>query len=228
MAIAFVAVTSIDTTGNTVSLSHTISAGSDRCLVVCFGADYFSSADPAYNVYSATFNGIALTRAVENFFAIDANNGVVSQIWYLLNPPVGTFNVEMTIGTSTSVFKVTALSYTGVVAAPEATALINTTIPNPTSLSTTITTLTSNALVVNSCGGYNAGAGPMDPTANETERSELLDNFRSAATADQITTLAGAKTVGWTNPSEWAGLTMVAASFPSEFSGNAIFYGMAF
>ncbi len=230
MTIAFSAVTTSDSTGNTVSLSHTISAGDNRCLIVCFGADYYSSADPPFNVYSATFNGVALTKAVENVFELDANNGVVSQIWYLLNPPVGTYNVAMTIGSSTSTFKVTALSYTGVVAGPEATAIVNTTIPNQTSISTTITTLTNNALVVNSAGGYDSGAGPVDPTGSETERSELLDNFRSAFVADQITTTPGAKTFGWTNPSEWPGLSVAAAAFPSEAgdTGNAIFFGMAF
>lgn len=229
MAIAFSAVTTSDDVGNTVTLSHTISAGSDRCLIVCFGADYYSATDPSYNVYTCTFNGIALTRAVANVFELDASNGVVSQIWYLMNPPVGTFDVSMTIGTSTSTFKVTALSYTGVIGPPETTAMANAENPNPSTLQTTITTLTNNALIVNSYGGYNSSGGPVGPTPNETERSELLANFRSAGVADWITTDAGVKTIGWIDPSTWQGLTLVAATFPSELStGNAIFFGMGF
>jgi|GEM_PF-3590334 len=106
-AIAFGAATSDAKSGvSSWNVSHTVSAGSNRILVVgvsCGGSS------PAYGT-SVTYAGQALTL-LGGF-----NHPSVfirTELWYLLNPAVGTADVTVTLNTSASLV-IGAISLTGV------------------------------------------------------------------------------------------------------------------
>jgi hypothetical protein len=92
--------------GNT-SFTHTTVAGTDLLLVA---PSWSSTSNVAITVASVTFNGQALTQgtAAANYPATPTNcttSGnkttcsirVSSQFWYLVNPPIGTYNVVITM-----------------------------------------------------------------------------------------------------------------------------------
>lgn len=75
--------------GSPLVWSHTVGNRKNRILIVCVGAFETGSATYATAV---TYNGVALTQL--------GTNGNVERhysIWYLLAPPVGTFNISVTI-----------------------------------------------------------------------------------------------------------------------------------
>jgi hypothetical protein len=65
-----------------LSFAHTVTAGNDQVLFVAAHAQQLKSYD------LITFNGIPLTRLTPQFYYYG--------LFYLVNPPVGTFNVEIT------------------------------------------------------------------------------------------------------------------------------------
>lgn len=94
MAITFDAASSADGTSNPFSWSHTVGAGDHRMLVV--GVSIRKESNPRPVVSSVTYDGEALTQAVT-----EANDGKTSaDIWYMVNPPVGTATVEVATDTA--------------------------------------------------------------------------------------------------------------------------------
>jgi len=92
--------------GNT-SFTHTTVAGTDLLLVA---PSWSSTSNVATTVSSVTFNGLALTQAsaMANYPAAPSNcttsgnkttcsTRVSSQFWYLVNPPIGTYTVVITM-----------------------------------------------------------------------------------------------------------------------------------
>ena len=70
-----------------LTFSHTVPSGNNRALVVTTGHQ-----DDARTVNSLTYGGVALTKAVDQ-----TSSNTRATLWYLLNPPVGTANVVVTI-----------------------------------------------------------------------------------------------------------------------------------
>src|SRR4051794_20703563 len=94
-----------------LTFAHSVS-GTYRLLLV--GVSLNISGSTGTTVSALTYNGTALTRIAQ------INQGTVRrvEIWQLLNPPVGTANVVLTLGTLTNHANVgvvaTALSLIGV------------------------------------------------------------------------------------------------------------------
>jgi hypothetical protein len=89
-----------------LSWDHTVSDGSDKILVVTTGLHSNSGAV----VTGVTFNGSSLTRkAVLNFYYAEE-----VQLWYLLEPPVGTYRVEVSYSRWHYGLEARASTYTGV------------------------------------------------------------------------------------------------------------------
>ncbi|MDQ8023504.1 MAG: DUF4347 domain-containing protein, partial [Moraxellaceae bacterium] len=86
-----------------LSWSHTVAAGSDRMLVVSIAARNDGPVD------TVTYGGQALTR----LSSVIGDGVVVAEIWYLLNPTVGSANVVISLG-STHEFVAGATNFTGV------------------------------------------------------------------------------------------------------------------
>jgi len=78
------------TTVSSFNLSITVGAYNDRCLVLTFGngQDIISS---------ATFNGKSFTKVIRSV----ENDGNAGEIWYLVNPDVGTYNIAVTLNGTT-------------------------------------------------------------------------------------------------------------------------------
>lgn len=79
-------------TGSTLTWSHVIAAGTD-CLVVNT-ALAMNSNGSTNTITGVTYNGVALTKVTQR--VNNANEHTETSIWYLLNPPVGTFNIVAT------------------------------------------------------------------------------------------------------------------------------------
>jgi len=82
--------------GGIPSFSHT-SSGSDRLLVVRVG--YFADLDTT-TVSGITYNGVNLTFVPNSFRQVAAGGGFFTTVesYYLLNPPSGTFTVQVSFG----------------------------------------------------------------------------------------------------------------------------------
>lgn len=92
----------------TVSTSHTTAAGNNRLMIV--GVSYRNVTGSAINVTNVTYNGTALTYLGQR--TQGSTNGV--EIWYMVNPPVGSANVQVTAtglsGNDSLAFGVTTFS----------------------------------------------------------------------------------------------------------------------
>lgn len=122
--------------------NHTVGAGTNRLLVV--GVSLRNSS--AQTVTAATFNGVALTPLVQRSNGTDAR----VEIWYLANPAVGTFPIQITYNNGNTRVVGGAVSLTGVQTANpfDGTA---TNIGNSTAagaVTATVTTTVANAWVV--------------------------------------------------------------------------------
>lgn len=80
--------------GPTITQNHTIAAGSNRVLVAGYGSG------DTDNIASVTFNGTALTRVRADF---GTGLAASSYLYYLLDPPVGTFQLIATLVIGTSI-----------------------------------------------------------------------------------------------------------------------------
>lgn len=88
---------------SSMTWNHTVGAGNDRLLVVSFVADQSG----AKNISSVTYNSVPLTR-----FGFVTSGAVWVEMWYLINPPTGTFQTRIVFSKTTPV--AAAMSFTGV------------------------------------------------------------------------------------------------------------------
>ena len=72
-----------------VTISKTIDQGNSTILLVICGVRNFVT------FTSVTFNGMPCTKIISNSYA-SGNNGRI-EIWYMLRPPVGTFDIVCTV-----------------------------------------------------------------------------------------------------------------------------------
>jgi len=82
----------VESTGNQLTWSHTVNSGSNRVLFVELAIDGLGA-----TVSGVTYNGVALTQVGRT-----AGNHAV-EIWRLINPPAGTYNVVANFTDSTAV-----------------------------------------------------------------------------------------------------------------------------
>ena len=97
----------------TGTYTHTVGTGANRLLVVVYLMNITNA--PGSNIGSITFNGTSLTQwgAANN-----STNTRRAEIWYLLNPPSGTFNGTLVQNNTSGTLNVGAvagiISFTGV------------------------------------------------------------------------------------------------------------------
>ncbi len=94
---------------NTAALNNGTTAfvcsGSNRLLVIACGVGGAGTG----HVDSVTYNGVALTKAIEYI----SGHGDQESIWYLINPASGSNDVVITLSGAGSVFKAGAVSLSG-------------------------------------------------------------------------------------------------------------------
>ena len=190
---------------NPQTFTHTIGGGTNRLLVVGISAE----CNEGISVTSVTYNGQGLTKAASAV----ADTGTVgtADLWYLLEadlPAAGTYNVEVTTS-GYAVKSVGAISLEGVAQqAPEATNT-NTNV-GPEYISTSITTLTDGAWVVDVVECGNASA--FTPDGGQTERYQEAGSSSQGAGSTKEMATAGSTSMGWTSASANR-LALVAAAF---------------
>lgn len=82
-------------TASSVTFAHTVGANGQRLLIVCVSIAQSSGA-----VTSATFNGVAMTKAINKVLVSGSNYECA--IFYLVNPPTGTYNVVVNFSASSN------------------------------------------------------------------------------------------------------------------------------
>lgn len=151
----------------------------------------FTDGSAGTSVTGVTWNGNALTLAKAQ---ADGTTATRVEIWYLANPTPGTGNVAVT--TSSSTWFAAAAIFSGLAAqAPEAVAGQAT---GTTGLTTSITTLTNNAVIVDCYGTRDVAPtnnGAQSPlVASVAAGGGIGISYKTAVTA-------GSNSMAWTNTS---------------------------
>lgn len=149
------------------SWSHTTS-GADRVLIV--GVSMFDITDSDRTVTGITYNSVAMTNIREDDNDTD---DISTSIWYLINPATGSNTIEVTLnGTNIGVIG-GAMSFTGVDQSAPIEANNGDTTAAGTSLSTSVTTVTNNAWVVDTVAHFNSDIiGAITAGGSQTEAWE--------------------------------------------------------
>ena len=162
------------TEDNTCDTSYTfavdVGSGSDRCLVVIVYAEQ-DSGPGSQDVSSMTYNGTAMTEAVESVAPSSASTSEEVYLWYLLNPDANSNNLVVNMGAVGQDVVIQPLVYTGV----DSIGDIDSTAAADTAHSTlTLTTTKDNSLIVCGISTEVAAAGPITPDADTVE---VVDDF---------------------------------------------------
>lgn len=212
---------------NTVTVSHTFSAGTNKKLVVFASGEYIGT----WSVTNVTYNGVALTQ-VRDEFSSPAYNGVSA--WYLDDADFpgtpGAYNVVVTYDQTMAdgVVHVVELD-NAAQGAPEASNW--STINSSTTISTSITTVNDNSLIL---GHVSNGDQPRDFTATtgQTEIEETQSvGSNSAVTGGELIPTAGSTSMGWSTSSSNRQIQVVLAIGEAGTEvglANAPFFGAVF
>ena len=211
------------------NLTHSTAAGTNRLLLVGVSLDSGSSAQ----VSSITYSGQALTLVGAR---TDAGNTVRMEIWSLVNPPVGTANVAVTLSAQTLGFIVGASTFTGVhQTSPLGT--FTSAQGNSTAPSVTVTSAT-NELVFDAVAGhrrtdFTAGTGQtilwsVGSSGNDVRGVASIKNG-VPSTVMSWTSVTGASR-GWAigavaiKPEPWADLRTTVTGPASATVGTSMSY----
>jgi hypothetical protein len=197
--ITFDDATSATGTG-TLSWSHTIGNYSNRILIV--GAAGESSAGgTAANTCRATgvtYGGDSLTK-INGIDLDDSGADDCISLWYMLNPPVGTANIQVTYAGTVTESNAGGISiYNAKQQAPEnSTTKYIPESQSPTSIATNITTLTNGSLVIDAAASGNSGG--FTANSGQTERWDVGGggSTAQAAGSTKSAAAAGLTSMGW-------------------------------
>lgn len=208
-----------------VTFSFTINAGSDIILLVFIQG----------SVSGITYAGNALTQIASR--AVPNTGAIKSQMWRLLNPPVGTANVVCTSDGTTGLLMAGAAQYNGVGSIDASNTNAGTPPGSPTTMSVAVTTIAENCWVVatltsqeDSSSGHTwtqtAGTSRSNLRRNNSNawRIEWCDN-NAAKTPPGSVTLSGSMTSD--GNINWAavGASIAPAPPPPPFVAVAQFIG---
>ncbi len=137
---------------SSLSWSHVLGAGSSRAVVIAVGeADSVASPDQYAVVTSVTFNGVYATPLPSSIIYGGTSGMVQTQLFYLLDselPAAGTYTIQVNLAGSIAGISAGAVSLFGVNQGPPEAVATNRNTAGANLLSTSITTLTNNAWVV--------------------------------------------------------------------------------
>jgi hypothetical protein len=193
-SIAFDAVASntqlISSSPSTATWTHTCS-GTNRLLIVSSGYD----ANQLEHLTSVTYNGISLTKIIT--VGLSPSNDYGLELWYLVNPPAGSFTVSITWNTFTLFSSAASLSFTGV----NQTTPIGNFNSTASNNSLTETTSVNNAWIVDMVFA-DASTSPRMPNSGQTLQWSFLNNTRGTWFAGSTSgpfTPAGNYTTGYSS-----------------------------
>lgn len=218
MAIAFDA-SSTATTGSystSMSWSHTCTGTGTTGVLMVSVMELGDGVAPSV-VTGITYNGVALTKVNS------AVQGTVqAELWYLKAPATGAHTIAVTFGGTNNGWQHgVAGSYTGVDQTTPIEAN-NTGTGGTTSVSSSVTTLTNGAWVVDAFGKYDT-AGTPSPGASQTQRARASGGSSGwgvwVGQSSQSQATAGSTTNSWS----WTGSkdsALVVASLKPDAGGS--------
>jgi hypothetical protein len=177
--------------GSSNSWSHTVGNFSNRILLVWV--------DTGLGVSGVTFNGVALTQlAVVNY---NSNNEHL-YLFYLLNPPVGTYTVAVTASGTTYIVGLSESYYNAAQSGSFGTVASNA--GSGTASSNTVASTSTSQIIID--GVNNGAASTATPTAGQTKRYQTAS---SGAAAGDIAATGGNMTLSWSFSSGvWAEISV--------------------
>lgn len=176
--------------------SHTIGTGDDRILIVTQKA--FNNISPNNSIpTSITYDGSPLIKAPNSAFFTDGSTfDLTVEIWYLVDPPVGTANVVVTYPGTVADSECGAASFFGVDQTPviEGSAKDEGVLSPSTSPQLTLTSVTDEALFVDTITFSNAGSF-INPQGSQ---QLIYDTGLVSRSSYLVGGGAGNQIMGWT------------------------------
>ncbi len=208
--------TSSSTAGTTLSWSHTVGSGSNRVLVVSVVTEDSTAADQ--RISSVKFNGVDMTpvsgstKSRTVYSGTSYSSTLRTDLYYMLNPAVGTYTVLITHNGSVSYRAGGAISLNNVKQqVPEAIVANSAT---SASISTNIDVPNTGVWIVDVVGHSNSGSFTSSTT---TERWDKNSSYHTGAGGTKAITTSGSNTITWTfSGSSGAIVHSLAAFAPSE------------
>jgi len=180
--------TAVNPAGTTFSWSHTVSAGSDGCLVVII----LSPAGPTTS--TVTYNGTSMTKV-----ATYSTSGVATgewTVWRLLSPSTGANTVAVTLGSGNwNTCSGAGFSFTG------ASGVGNTAMNNTAAVGqTTSVTISSNSMIIGSVFSGNNTSATLelpDGTSSTISYNHNMSNYSWGGVSASLS--SGSKTIQGTS-----------------------------
>lgn len=163
---------------SSATFSHTTPDGNQRLLVVIIHQEGNRS------VTGVTYGlpPVALTMKKTQNSGSTVNTQI--QIWTLISPPVGNFNVVVTYGQSQDWDAIVALSYTGVDQTTPVGATAGATAAASTYPATTITSTVAGSVILGAVAGAGGTTYPMRPGGGQNERYDGQTGTNATAGSD--------------------------------------------
>jgi len=184
------------TAGTTLSWSHTVGSGNNRVLVVGIVTEDSTASDQI--ISSVKFNGVNMTPASGSTKSRVVYSGTAysstlrTGLYYMQNPPVGTYTVAITHNGSVSYRVGGAVSLKNVKQqAPEA---VVTNAATATAISTSVTIPNEGAWIVDVVGHSNSGSFT---TSTATERWDKNSGYNTGGGSTKAITTPGSNTITW-------------------------------
>lgn len=207
---------------SSVTFDITVSSVPNRILVITtFGEDQTAS-PTILPITSMTFNGIALTKiAAINCDGATIINSDRLEMWYMLNPPIGTYTLSVTYA-GAQTFRTGVASvvlYNAKQQAPEAVATtVNPYSNSVTTISTNITTITPNAVIIDALQHPTSSAVVTANSPQQQLYSYTVTTSSHGSGSSALEKLVpGTYNVGWTANFPDAMNHIVAAFAPAPF-----------
>lgn len=184
--------------GSTYTFSATVANRPNRILLVGVVGEDNSTSD--CNATSVDFNSVGMIEITEVNADAGGGRGVCVSLWYLIAPDVGTYDVDITWnGTVSERMGGAAALYHAAQQAPEAFTT-QSWLSHPTNVTTSITTLTDRAWVVDVIGTEDDGSNYVTLEVGQDERYDN-DNSNShrGAGSTKLAQVAGTSVMGWSN-----------------------------
>ena len=205
--------TSSGSASTTLSWSHTIGSGNNRILIVSTVCEDSTPADQIMS--SVKFNSVNITPVPGSIRSrSNSSNSILrTELYYMLNPPTGTYTVAITYNGSVSYRAGGAISLRNVKQqAPEA--VVTNAKSAATTISTDVTIPNIGAWIVDVVGHSNSDSFTSSTT---TERWDRNSGYHTGAGGTKAVTSAGLNTISWTyNGSSGSTVHSLAAFAPSE------------
>ena len=147
------------TSSTTLSWSHTVNSGDNRLLIVTFHAFGGPS-----SVSSVTYGGQSLTKVSD---AYESSRSVLSSMWYLINPNVGTNTITVNYSSTTNTCAGSSMSLFGVKQISPLYSYQSTTATNTHTISVNLNANT-NDIIIEAISSNEDASASLDVSSSQT------------------------------------------------------------